>query len=131
MAEITNHLQKGSNFRPGKAKRSIFVSAFLCFRCFYLDHPFFFQDKVYDSNTRKKWRPWSSPSEGFGPSSKRGHVAASERSDFDYAFTAVVRAAPKNFNMARQKGASIRIHTAFQGLLLIFFIISIIIFAVN
>ncbi|XP_031275856.1 protein IQ-DOMAIN 1-like [Pistacia vera] len=79
------------------------------------------QDKVNDSNTKKKWRLWRSPSEGFGPSSKRGHVAASEVSDSDGAFNAamatVVRALPKDFKMVRQEWAAIRIQTAFRGLL--------------
>ncbi|TXG68528.1 hypothetical protein EZV62_003463 [Acer yangbiense] len=69
----------------------------------------------------KKWRLWRSSSEGFGSSSKRGHVAASEASDSDDAFSAamaaVVRAPSKNFKVIRQEFAAIRIQTAFRGLL--------------
>lgn len=76
-----------------------------------------------DSNTKKKWRLWRSPSEGLGASSKRGRVSNSDASVSDDAFNAavatVVRAPPKDFKMVRQEWAAIRIQTAFRGLLVI------------
>lgn len=89
---------------------------------FFLIHAFIclLQEKFNDK-TKKKWRLWRSSSEGFGSSSNRGHMAGSEASDSDDAFSAamatVVRAPPKNFMVVRQEWAAIRIQTAFRGLL--------------
>lgn len=88
---------------------------------------FILQEKVNDK-TKKKWRLWRSSSEGYGSSSKRSHLAASESSDSDDAFGAamatVVRALPKDFRLIRQEWAAIRIQTAFRGLLVIGFFFS-------
>ncbi|KAK2653204.1 hypothetical protein Ddye_013060 [Dipteronia dyeriana] len=91
-----------------------FIYFLVCLTCFCV------QDKSMEK-TKKKWRLWRSSSEGFGSSSKRGHLAASEASDSDDAFSAamaaVVRAPSKNFKVVRQEFAAIRIQTTFRGLL--------------
>ncbi|GAV84920.1 IQ domain-containing protein [Cephalotus follicularis] len=86
------------------------------------------QDKMGDK-TKKRWSLWRSASEGCASSSSnvlRGHVAASEASDYssfmvddDFiaAMATVVRAPHKDFLVVKQEWAAIRIQTAFRGLL--------------
>ncbi|KAK8581143.1 hypothetical protein V6N12_071384 [Hibiscus sabdariffa] len=82
-----------------------------------------------DNKSKKKWKLWRSSSEGFGSSSSRGlrmrHVAPSETSDSSLmaddalaaAMATIVRAQPKDFWAVKREWATIRIQTAFRGLL--------------